>query len=127
MTFNPLSKINIKLKNFHFFNPSLRNRINWQQFKEVGDVTYTNRKDPNFDCGRYKLFCELNGNCTAGEDVLDLRESGEKEIVVSDEGWASTDEITGYCGATLINDRFAITAGHCHKIDSKDIQRVTIR
>ena len=103
------------------------NSINCQQFKEVGEVQYTNLNNINFDCGRYKLYCEVLGNCTDyEEDLLGLREFQQNKTI-SSEGWGSKDEKTGFCGSTLINDRFAISAAHCHKLDEDEVQTITIR
>ena len=81
-------------------------------FQEVGGASYTNLKDSNFDCGRYKTYCEIQEDCT--EEDLTQGVDGIRRNVTY-EGWGSDNEETPGCSTTLINDRFAISAGHCFK------------
>ena len=81
-------------------------------FQEVGGASYTNIKDRNFDCGRYKNYCDIQEDCTA-EDLTQGIDGTPRNV--TDGGWGYEEEITDGCGITLINDRFAVSAGHCFK------------
>ena len=81
--------------------------------QEVNGASYTNIKDSNFDCGRYKTYCEIQEDCT--EEFLTQGIDGKKPRDVSYEGWGNEIKETPGCSTTLINDRFAISAAHCFK------------
>ena len=81
-------------------------------FQEVDGSSYTNIKDSNFDCGRYKTYCEIQEDCT--EEFLTQGIDG-KPRNVSYEGWGNENEETPGCSTTLINDKFALSAAHCYK------------
>ena len=88
--------------------PIIKNII----FQEVGGASYTNLKDSNFDCGRYKTYCEIQGDCTS-EDLSQFRKGPPKNVTFG--GWGYENVTTDGCSTTLINDRFAISAAHCYK------------
>ena len=70
--------------------------------------SYSDHKKSNFDCGRYKLLTEVNGE-DAEEIDKDIikRKKREASDVEIDEDFVFTfhSEDKSFCGNTIINDR----------------------
>ena len=71
----------------------------------VDDLSYTDYKKDNFDCGHGKFYCEINGeDCDANEDEIEY----EINDLQKRKKRSSAGEVVDYfCGATIINDRLA--------------------
>ena len=86
--------------------------------QEVGDLSYSDYTKDNFDCGRGKLLCEINGEecgAKAGAKEEDQGMEGSErarrqtEAEAEEEEYSlfrfSADDKSFFCGATIINDR----------------------
>ena len=87
--------------------------------QEVGDLSYSDYTKDNFDCGRGKLLCEINGEecgAKAGAKEQDQGMEGAERARRQTEAEAeeeeeyslfrfSADDKSFFCGATIINDR----------------------
>ena len=95
--------------------------------QEVGQRSYTDFTSKNFHCGAYKPLCEINNTtCEVDGGDFDLRsvDSSEKEP----ELFLSVKE--SFCTATLITDRWVLTAAHCYDnfgASGRSIRANTIR
>ena len=94
--------------------------INFNFIQEVGGASYTNFKDGNFDCGRYKTYCEIQEDCTGNEKQINKQPRN-----VTYGGWSYNDDKTAGCSTTLINDRFVISAAHCYEDFQSRVDSVT--
>ena len=101
--------------------------------------SYTEFTVADFDCGRNKRLCEVQGtSCEEKErrrkrkgkesnndiGVVDLRQ-GEKPVEV----FTSADVVVenAYCGATIISDRWAVSTAHCYDDQPYSDKKRTLR
>jgi len=92
------------------------------------DKSYTDFTKDNFDCGRYKLLTEINGEDFEAETVKPIQDTpaepleaddfsaNDIDLRKTDDVFLSTDGEPKdfFCGATMISDRWVIAASHCY-------------
>ena len=79
-----------------------------QEEQRIGDKSYSDYKSNNFDCGRFKLISDINGDEPHETLPLSIHRDKRNVFEISDDFvfyFTLEDQEGYYCGATMINDR----------------------
>ena len=90
----------------------------------VAGKSYTDFDKDNFDCGRYKPLCEIEGGqCPSRRRATKSRakrSSRDKEFWPEYPLINPEDPTKFFCGATTINDHWVLAAAHCYADQDPD-------
>ena len=117
----------------------IQTKLLTQDEQTVGSKSYSDYKKDNFDCGRFKLLTEINGEELSDDNTEEpkeddiLTENFDEDPTLKEEEdilglRQDTNEIDDdfvfyftlenkddyFCGATIINDRRIVAATHCY-------------
>ena len=73
--------------------------------------SYSDHKKSNFDCGRYKLLTEVNGEDAeeVDKDIIKRKKREASDVEIDEDfvfTFSSEDQDKIFCGNTIINDRY---------------------
>ena len=73
--------------------------------------SYSDHKKSNFDCGRYKLLTEVNGEDAEeiDKDIIKRKKREASDVEIDEDfvfTFSSEDQDKIFCGNTIINDRY---------------------